>query len=193
MNIPLSRRRFVGAAMGASAALIVSSPLTAAETASIPARSPAMQLIQDWDKTFPKCAKVEHRKVTFKNRYGIELAADLFIPKERSGQPLAALAISGPFGAVKEQASGLYAQNMAERGFVTLAFDPSYAGHQHRGFQCGGRLFGAAPVCGPQADWRHRHLWLQWNGADCGQQRLTHQGRGHDVYVRHVAQHEPRS
>ena len=144
-----------------------------------------MQLNQDWDKTFPKCAKVEHRKVTFKNRYGIELAADLYIPKERSGQPLAALAISGPFGAVKEQASGLYAQNMAERGFVTLAFDPSYTGES-----------GGAPrnvACGPQADWRHRHLWLQWNGADCGQQRLTHQGRGHDVYVRHVAQHEPRS
>jgi uncharacterized protein len=128
MNIPLNRRRFVGAAMGASVALIVSSPPTAAETTSIPARSAAVQLNQDWDKTFRKSSKVEHRKVTFKNRYGIELAADLYIPEERSGQPLAALAISGPFGAVKEQASGLYAQNMAERGFVTLAFDPSYTG-----------------------------------------------------------------
>ena len=87
-----------------------------------------MQLTQEWDKTFPKSAKVEHRKVTFKNGYGIELAADLYIPKERGGQPFAALAVSGPFGAVKEQSSGLYAQTLAERGFVTLAFDPSYTG-----------------------------------------------------------------
>jgi hypothetical protein len=107
MNIPLSRRHFVGAAMGASATLIINSPPAAAEATAIPARSPAMQLTQDWDKNFPKSAKVEHRKVTFKNRFGIELAADLYIPKERIGQPLAALAISGPFGAVKEQASGL--------------------------------------------------------------------------------------
>lgn len=80
-----------------------------------------------WDKTFPKSEKVEHRKVTFKNRYGIILSADLYQPKSRNGK-LAAIALSGPFGAVKEQASGLYAQTMAERGFVTLAFDPSYTG-----------------------------------------------------------------
>ncbi|MCI0539380.1 MAG: alpha/beta hydrolase [Verrucomicrobiales bacterium] len=80
-----------------------------------------------WDKTFPKSEKVEHRKVTFKNRYGITLAADLYQPKNRDGK-LAAIALSGPFGAVKEQSSGLYAQTMAERGFVTLAFDPSYTG-----------------------------------------------------------------
>ena len=79
------------------------------------------------DKTFAKSEKVEHRNVTFKNRYGITLAADMYLPKGAKG-PLPALAVSGPFGAVKEQASGLYAQTMAERGFLTLAFDPSYTG-----------------------------------------------------------------
>ena len=88
----------------------------------------AMQLTQEWDKTFPKSDKVDHQKVTFKNRYGITLAADLYLPKDRAAERLAALAIGGPFGAVKEQSSGLYAQTMAERGFVTLAFDPSYTG-----------------------------------------------------------------
>lgn len=78
--------------------------------------------------TFPLSDKVTRQKVTFKNRYGILLAGDLYLPKNRGSQPLAALAISGPFGAVKEQSSGLYAQTMAERGFVTLAFDPSYTG-----------------------------------------------------------------
>ena len=87
-----------------------------------------MQLSQEWDKTFPKSEKVEHKKVTFKNRYGITLAGDLYVPKDRAGQGLAALAVVGPFGAVKEQSSGLYAQTMAERGYVALAFDPSYTG-----------------------------------------------------------------
>ena len=87
-----------------------------------------MQLTQEWDKVFPKSDKVEHRKVTFKNRYGITLAADLYLPKNRGDQRLPALAVSGPFGAVKEQVSGLYAQTMAERGFATLAFDPSFTG-----------------------------------------------------------------
>ena len=82
---------------------------------------------EGWDKTFPKSEKAEHRKVTFKNRYGITLSADMYQPKNRSGK-LAAIVVSGPFGAVKEQSSGLYAQTMAERGFVTLAFDPSYTG-----------------------------------------------------------------
>ena len=81
----------------------------------------------EWDKTFPKSEEVQHRKVTFKNRYGITLSADLYQPRNRNGK-LAAIAVSGPFGAVKEQSSGLYAQTMAERGFVTLAFDPSYTG-----------------------------------------------------------------
>lgn len=88
----------------------------------------AIQLTQQWDKTFRKSDKVEHRKVTFKNRYGITLAADLYVPKSRASGRLPALAVNGPFGAVKEQASGLYAQAMAERGFVALAFDPSFTG-----------------------------------------------------------------
>src|SRR5688500_17844518 len=78
--------------------------------------------------TFQLSDRVIRQKVTFKNRYGITIAADLYLPKNRGSQPLAALAISGPFGAVKEQSSGLYAKTMAERGFVTLAFDPSYTG-----------------------------------------------------------------
>ncbi len=86
-----------------------------------------IQLSDKWDKTFAQSNKVDHKKVTFKNRYGITLAADLYQPKNASGK-LAALAVGGPFGAVKEQSSGLYAQTMAERGFVTLAFDPSYTG-----------------------------------------------------------------
>lgn len=80
-----------------------------------------------WDKTFPESDKVNHSKVTFRNRYGITLAADLYIPEDATGR-MPAIAVSGPFGAVKEQASGLYAQQLAERGFITLAFDPSYTG-----------------------------------------------------------------
>lgn len=86
-----------------------------------------LQLTQNWDKTFPKSDKVNHSKVTFHNRYGITLAADLYIPKNAEGK-LPAIAVSGPFGAVKEQSSGLYAQTMAERGFLTIAFDPSFTG-----------------------------------------------------------------
>ena len=86
-----------------------------------------LELTQEWDKVFPKSDKVDHKKVTFKNRYGIELAADMYTPKNVEGK-LAAIAVSGPFGAVKEQTSGLYAQHMAERGFLTIAFDPSYTG-----------------------------------------------------------------
>ena len=86
-----------------------------------------LTLTNKWDKTFPKSDKVDHKKVTLKNRYGITLAGDLYQPKGASGKQ-AALVVCGPFGAVKEQSSGLYAQTMAERGFVTLAFDPSYTG-----------------------------------------------------------------
>ena len=86
-----------------------------------------LNLSQKWDKTFPKSDKVDHCKVTFHNRYGITLAADLYTPKGAEGK-LPAIAVSGPFGAVKEQSSGLYAQKMAELGFLTLAFDPSYTG-----------------------------------------------------------------
>ena len=86
-----------------------------------------MNLTQEWDKTFPKSDLVEHSKVTFHNRYGITLVADMYVPKDADGK-LPAIAVSGPFGAVKEQTSGIYAQHMAERGFLTIAFDPSYTG-----------------------------------------------------------------
>lgn len=110
---------FAVAMMGMESAT-AQSPVTTAD--------PSMNLVQSWDKTFPKSDKVDHQKVTFKNRYGITLAADVYIPKNRGNQRLAAIVVSGPFGAVKEQASGMYAQTMAERGFVTLAFDASYTG-----------------------------------------------------------------
>ncbi len=86
-----------------------------------------LTLTQEWDKVFPQSDKVNHSKVTFVNRYGVTLAADLYIPKNAKGK-MAAIAVSGPFGAVKEQSSGLYAQTLAERGFLTIAFDPSFTG-----------------------------------------------------------------
>ena len=86
-----------------------------------------LKLTQEWDKTFPKSEKVDHCKVTFVNRYGITLAADMYAPKNAEGR-LPAIAVCGPFGAVKEQCAGLYAQTMAERGFLTIAFDPSFTG-----------------------------------------------------------------
>lgn len=106
-----------------------------AERVGIPNNTPVgskikveqLKLEQAWDKTFKKSEKVDHNKVTFVNRYGITLAADMYIPKNAQGK-LAAIAVSGPFGAVKEQCSGLYAQEMAERGYLTIAFDPSFTG-----------------------------------------------------------------
>ena len=86
-----------------------------------------LTLVEAWDKTFPQSEKVDHRKLTFHNRYGVTLAADLYAPKGVSGL-LPAIAVCGPFGAVKEQCSGLYAQALAERGFLTIAFDPSFTG-----------------------------------------------------------------
>lgn len=93
-------------------------------------RNPAapVSMVTTWDKTFAESNKVDHRKVTFENRYGITLVGDLYIPRNSGDQKLAAIAVSGPFGAVKEQSSGLYAQTLAEQGFVTLAFAPSYTG-----------------------------------------------------------------
>ena len=90
-------------------------------------KTETLELTEQWDKTFPQSDKVGHKKVTFVNRYGITLAADMYTPKNAEGR-LPALAVSGPFGAVKEQCSGLYAQAMAERGYLTIAFDPSYTG-----------------------------------------------------------------
>lgn len=128
MNTSLSRKRFLQGSAAAVAAAFVTPRAVLANTAAASTGSPAMQLTQAWDKTFPKSAKVDHRKVTFRNRYGITLAADVYLPKNAGGRKLAALAVCGPFGAVKEQSSGLYAQTMAERGFVALAFDPSFTG-----------------------------------------------------------------
>ena len=108
--------------LGASAMAALPQNATVVE---VPAQS--IQLTQTWDKIFPKSDKVEHRKVTFKNRYGITLVGDLYVPKGAMGK-LPAIAVSGPFGAVKEQTSGIYAQHLAERGFVTVAFDGSYTG-----------------------------------------------------------------
>lgn len=123
-----SRKSFFQSAIVACAAMLASAQFALAQTNPASIEGNAMHLTQEWDKTFRKSAKVDHRKVTFKNRYGITLAADLYLPKNPGSQQLAALAVGGPFGAVKEQSSGLYAQTMAERGYVTLAFDPSYTG-----------------------------------------------------------------
>ncbi|MBX8511751.1 alpha/beta hydrolase [Pseudomonas cichorii] len=113
--------------LAACTALMVTAAPVFAQNQAAP-KAETLTLTSQWDKTFPQSNKVDHQKVTFKNRYGITLAADLYLPKNRGNQRFAALAVSGPFGAVKEQSSGLYAQTMAERGFVTLAFDPSYTG-----------------------------------------------------------------
>ena len=100
---------------------------TAQETTTKSTNMEALELTREWDKTFPQSDRVEHSKVTFHNRYGIMLAADLYKPKN-GREPLAAVAVSGPYGAVKEQVSGRYAQTLAEQGFLTIAFDPSYYG-----------------------------------------------------------------
>ncbi|WP_353474329.1 alpha/beta hydrolase [Salipiger sp. H15] len=115
---PARRELLLAGAMGAAALGV----------ASLSAESALAQADTEWDKTFPQSDRVEHAKVSFTNRYGIALVGDLYLPKDRGDAPLAALAVAGPFGAVKEQAAGLYAQEMAERGFATLAFDPSYIG-----------------------------------------------------------------
>ena len=127
----------------------------------------SLTLSQEWDETVPKSDQVDHCKITFHNRYGIPLAGDLYRPKEGSGR-LAAIAVCGPFGAVKEQAAGLYAQALAERGFLTLAFDPSFTGesgglapvcglpgHQHRGFSVP-----LSTACPPGRMWiRRKSAW----------------------------------
>ena len=129
----LSRRRLLQVAALASAMACIGCQANqaAAPSPSFPtseATDMELQLTQEWDKVFPRSDNVDHRKISFTNRYGVTLAADLYLPKNRTDEPLPAIVVSGPFGAVKEQSSGLYAQTMAERGFVTLAFDPSYTG-----------------------------------------------------------------
>jgi fermentation-respiration switch protein FrsA (DUF1100 family) len=131
MHSHTQRSRLVRGVLTATALLVAAHPLASEAAPSKQAsrtRENPGKLTKAWDKTFPRSGEVDHQKVTFKNRFGITLAADLYLPRNRTGQRLPALAVSGPFGAVKEQSSGLYAQAMAERGFVTLAFDPSYTG-----------------------------------------------------------------
>ena len=123
-----SRTGRVRSAVVVGVVTLVSFPFNPVRAGSTTSEENVMQLSQEWDKTFPKSEKVDHQKVTFKNRYGITLAGDLYVPKNRAGQQLPGLVVGGPFGAVKEQSSGLYAQTMAERGYVALAFDPSYTG-----------------------------------------------------------------
>lgn len=111
-----------------SAGALTVSPSVSSKTTPATSSGDSKQSVLAWDKVFPKSDKVDHKKVTFRNRYGIALSADLYMPKKRDIQKLPALVLSGPFGAVKEQSSGLYAQTLAECGFVTLAFDPSFTG-----------------------------------------------------------------
>lgn len=122
-GLDIGRRGLFKMASVGVAAIGAASMMTASN-----AEAQALSMTQEWDKVFPKSEKVDHQKVTFANRYGITLAADLYMPKTRTDARLPAIVVGGPFGAVKEQSSGLYAQTMAERGFVTIAFDPSYTG-----------------------------------------------------------------
>ncbi|MFM5636639.1 alpha/beta hydrolase [Aeromonas veronii] len=125
MNVLPKKLTAIASNLLLGAALTGVSTLSHAQTTN---PTEPVSMVTQWDKTFTQSDKVDHRKVTFKNRYGITLVADLYLPKNRGDAKLAAIALSGPFGAVKEQSSGLYAQTLAERGFVTLAFDPSYTG-----------------------------------------------------------------
>ncbi len=125
MNVLPKKLTAIASALLLGAALTGVSTLSHAQTTN---PTEPVSMVTQWDKTFTQSDKVDHRKVTFKNRYGITLVADLYLPKDRGNNKLAAIAVGGPFGAVKEQSSGLYAQTLAERGFVTLAFDPSYTG-----------------------------------------------------------------
>ena len=126
-GLPEPERRFeMKLYLIAVAALLTFAGATAQEPTNRK-KMETLELTREWDKTFPQSDRVEHAKILFHNRYGITLAADLYKPKNARG-PLAAIAVCGPFGAVKEQVSGLYAQTLAERGFLTIAFDPSYCG-----------------------------------------------------------------
>ncbi|WP_084184224.1 alpha/beta hydrolase [Sphingomonas astaxanthinifaciens] len=124
----LDRRRILASLLATATLTFAAAGPAFAQTAPSPTNGATMQLTQTWDKVFPRSERVDHQKVTFTNRYGITLVGDLYLPKDRGARRLPAIAVGGPFGAVKEQSSGLYAQTMAERGFVTLAFDPSYTG-----------------------------------------------------------------
>ena len=170
MTIKFSKHFFNGALLAGALSMISTESALSQPTSGV--SDSAVRLVQTWDKTFRRSDKVDHQKVTFKNRYGITLAADVYLPKDRGNKKLAAIVVSGPFGAVKEQASGLYAQTLAERGFVTLAFDPSYTGEssgEPRNIaspdinteDCG-RFHWIAALCGSstyRCHWDLRHGW----------------------------------
>jgi uncharacterized protein len=129
MDTNLTRKHFLqGSATAVAAAIATPQSASARSTAAPTSPTSARSLGTEWDKTFPLSAGVQHRKITVRNRYGITLVADLYQPKRMAAGRKAALVVCGPFGAVKEQSSGLYAHTLAERGFVTLAFDPSFTG-----------------------------------------------------------------
>jgi fermentation-respiration switch protein FrsA (DUF1100 family) len=128
MSHPIPRRLALQGALSVGLASIATAPAVLAQASNAASsKGSRLNLTPQWDKTFPRSPRVAHRKVTFRNRYGITLAGDLYQPNGANGKQ-AALVVCGPFGAVKEQSSGLYAQTMAERGLVTLAFDPSFTG-----------------------------------------------------------------
>lgn len=133
MNHPISRRSALQGAVTLGSAGLAAAPAAWAQASAAPAQGRHIPLTRRWDKVFPQSTRVAHRKLSFKNRYGISLVGDLYQPKGSEGQKLPALVLSGPFGAVKEQSSGLYAQQFAERGFVALAFDPSFTGESGGG------------------------------------------------------------
>jgi fermentation-respiration switch protein FrsA (DUF1100 family) len=129
LSASANRRGFFAMALAGAATLGLSGAQSAgAQETTTSTSGTTMQLTQEWDKTFPKSDKVDHQKVTFTSRFGITLVGDLYLPKNRGDRRLPAIAVGGPFGAVKEQSSGLYAQTLAERGFATLAFDGSFTG-----------------------------------------------------------------
>jgi fermentation-respiration switch protein FrsA (DUF1100 family) len=127
MNFSINRRRALHGAFALVTLAVAATPGWA-NSQDRSGGATTMELTQEWDKTFPKSDRVTHQKVQFKNRFGIVLVGDLYRPKDAGRGKLPALVLSGPFGAVKEQSSGLYAQTLAERGFVTVAFDPSFTG-----------------------------------------------------------------
>ena len=181
LQSPERRNLMLAAGVGAAAlGVALASPRTA-----------LAQPTSEWDKVFPKSDRVNHQKVSFTNRYGMTLVGDLYVPGNRGSAKLPALAVAGPFGAVKEQSSGLYAQTMAERGYVALAFDPSFTGESS-----GEPRFVASPdintedfmaavdCLGLRRD--DRDLRLRRHGLECGSTRQTRQGSGRDQHVRHV-------
>lgn len=179
MSNSISRRQILQSAFSVAAAGIASTPVALAQTRATSSGGKQMPLTQKWDKVFPQSKQVAQQKVTFKNRYGITLAGDLYQPKNRGNQKLPALVLSGPFGAVKEQSSGLYAQQFAERGFVTLAFDPSFTGESGgevrdvaspdistEDFSAAVDHIGFAAVRGSRSYRHHGHLRFERDGAD---------------------------